>query len=183
MENAGEVQIPPTLDGLCKIIDEAIGPWIKAVGDQDFGLSGIAFKLGYQSGKRIKQREVDARAGYKKSDMMDCKLLDKKIQKVLEELGFSPKHAGTRYINEVLLLALTKPALECGKMEALYIPIAKKYYVCKGAVSKGIRCAIEKAWIKGDCEEIERLYPFGWSDETGRPTNKEFIRNIMKLLK
>lgn len=111
-----------------------------------------------------------------------ARMIRKKVEKYLEDLGFSYKHIGTNYLNEALFLVILNPDLEMNVTKELYPDIAKKFKCNPDGVEKNIRVSITDVWSRKSREELNKLYPFEWNKKTSRPTNLEFIRNARRQI-
>jgi len=67
-------------------------------------------------------------------------------------------------------------------MGTVYAYIAEKYNTNSEAVRNNMRFAIEGIWTTMDAVKLEKLYPFEWNREHGRPSNSEFVHNIANLI-
>lgn len=110
------------------------------------------------------------------------RIMRKRAEERLEEMGFSYKYIGTKYLNEALLLVMLNPELEMNVTKALYPQIAKKFRCNLDGVEKNIRVTIGEVWSRRDESQLRKLYPYEWNKKTGRPTNLEFIRNVRRQL-
>lgn len=92
---------------------------------------------------------------------------------LLARLGTPQNLKGCRYLSEAAACCACAPGLREGVK--LYPYLAEKFGTTPAAAEKAIRAAIEQTWLRGDLEEIQRL--FGWSvdAEKGKPTNNECV--------
>jgi len=98
------------------------------------------------------------------------------IDNLLKRLGFSFGLKGTRYLRDVISLELEDQV----PLAVIYAKAAARHNSNERAVEKDIRVAIENAWSVD--MDRKKLYPFEWSEDTGRPANAEFIKNMVALL-
>lgn len=97
------------------------------------------------------------------------------IHALLNEISFSFKRKGTTYIKEAVNLCTVSNFARNDFMAVVYPFIAHKYDTTCAAVEKSMRTAIEKAWLNGNMEAIERLFGISIDAERGKPTNAECI--------
>ena len=68
-------------------------------------------------------------------------------------------------------------------MKGIYQNIAKEYNTEPSRVERGIRHAIESTWNKGNQELINEIFGYTISKEKGKPTNSEFIAQIVNAMR
>ena len=68
-------------------------------------------------------------------------------------------------------------------VKGLYQNIAKEYNTEPSRVERGIRHAIESTWNKGNQELINEIFGYTISKEKGKPTNSEFIAQIVNAMR
>lgn len=105
------------------------------------------------------------------------------IEEELTELGFSNKILGTAYCRCAILYVLMSESKEVSMTKEVYPYVGIQFKANAGCVERNIRIAIEKVWLEQDIEKLKRHYPYDWNKNTGRPTNAEFIYNVMKKVK
>jgi len=110
------------------------------------------------------------------------RLTRKYIMNYLQNLGFKPSVAGTRYLQEILFLIISgEKKLDETNISELY---AATGVVCNNSeanVEKAIRVAIEGAWQTAKISALQKYYPFEYDEDKGKPTNRDFIYNLLKL--
>ncbi len=107
-----------------------------------------------------------------------------KIEEVLVGLGFSNKMLGTSYCRCAMLFILKSEGNRVSVTKEVYPYVGKMFKVNAANVERNIRVAIEKAWMGQEIEKIRKYYPYVWSERSGRPTNSEFMYNVIaKILK
>jgi len=60
-------------------------------------------------------------------------------------------------------------------MKGLYPDIAKKFDTSPNRVARGIRHAIELAWVRGQTDTLKWIFGYSMNIERQKPTNTEFI--------
>ncbi len=103
------------------------------------------------------------------------------VRDILMDLGICVHQAGGKYLLRAVILMAQNPSQYITK--ELYPAAGKAYGKSGQVVERGIRNAIEKAWLGCD--------PKAWSecfgtDENGRPMkpqNREFILKMVELLR
>lgn len=105
------------------------------------------------------------------------------IRYLLDKLGFSCKVSGYEYTTEAVYMdALGKSVSNVKITKVIYPEIARKYNTTATAVERLIRIAKESAWLRGDIDLIEQLFPN--MDEDGKlPTNAMFIKTLAAKVK
>jgi len=118
----------------------------------------------------------------KLNNKTQIRFLRKMVEEYLEDMGFSYKYIGTKYLNEALFLVIVNQDLEMNVTKALYPQIAKTFNCNLDGVEKNIRVTIEDVWSRKTMSELKILYPYEWNERTGRPTNREFLRNASRQI-
>ncbi len=112
------------------------------------------------------------------------RLTRKYIMNYLQNLGFKPSVAGTRYLQEILFLIISgEKKLDETNISELY---AATGVVCNNSeanVEKAIRVAIEGAWQTAKISALQKYYPFEYDEDKGKPTNRDFIYNLSNKLR
>lgn len=103
------------------------------------------------------------------------------VRHELERMGFHSKKRGTGFLAEAICMALeNKGDKKLQITNDIYPVLAEKHGVSVGGVEKGMRDAIEYAWQEANMINLVRYYPHRWDSEMGRPTNAEFIANMVE---
>lgn len=100
----------------------------------------------------------------------------------LYRMGYSDKMKGTVYLKEAIAFLSDYGIDDISITKELYPHIAEVFSTKAGNVERDIRIAIEKVWSEQSLETLGRLYPYEWNEQTGRPTNAEFIRNMARKM-
>lgn len=67
-------------------------------------------------------------------------------------------------------------------MDGVYATIAERHQTSMQSVERVIRAAIEITWLRGNTEEIMRIFHNTIDGRKARPTNKEFIALLVDYL-
>ena len=99
----------------------------------------------------------------------------------LEKMGFTAQKRGTYFLADAICMGLeNKEHRKLQITNDIYPVVAEQNGVSIGGVEKSIRDAIEHAWRDANLANLVRYYPFTWSEEIGRPTNAEFVSNMVE---
>ena len=101
------------------------------------------------------------------------KKIQQKAKNMLTELGVPQHLKGYQYLTEAITEAAGAEEVLNVKVKDLYRQIAKLYGTTVSFVEKAIQQAICATWNLGDRESLSMF--FGYSNDTERPTNSEFI--------
>ncbi len=109
-------------------------------------------------------------------------LYRRSVERELFRMGFPAKMLGTRYCQEGILYFAMSEKTEISMTKDLYPYIASKHQTNIKNVEKDIRIAIEKVWTEQDIRDLREMYPCEWNEKSGRPTNAEFIHNMVQKI-
>lgn len=155
--------------------------YICTKGDKDFSLavplSIIEISAPYQ---RTKTQAKSISGQVNKSTMFA--IYCRNIEEELEHLGFSNKMLGTTYCKEAILHIVMQDDMNVSITKVVYPYVANKYGANVSSVERNIRIAIEKVWTSQDVRKLKELYPYEWNSSSGRPSNSEFIYNMIKKI-
>jgi two-component system response regulator (stage 0 sporulation protein A) len=104
--------------------------------------------------------------------------LEKKITKVLHEVGIPAHIKGYQYLRSAITCSYHEPEYIGQITKSLYPEIAKKYKTTSSRVERAIRHAIEVAWSRGNIDIIDEIFGYTISATKAKPTNSEFIAMI-----
>jgi two-component system response regulator (stage 0 sporulation protein A) len=112
----------------------------------------------------------------KKDDIkLDILTVNKRITRVLHNLGIPAHIKGYNYIRESIELTIDNPSIIGQVTKLLYPQIAEKYDSSTTKVERAIRHAIELGWSRGSQEVIDEIFGYTISASKAKPTNSEFI--------
>ena len=109
--------------------------------------------------------------------------MDRKISKILHNLGVPSHIKGYTYIRESIKLMYNLNDINGGITKEIYPEIAKKYDSTVSRVERAIRHAIEISWNRGDYEVMEDIFGHSVDFDRAKPTNSEFIATITDHLR
>lgn len=101
------------------------------------------------------------------------------INKLLLDLGFSPKHTGMKYLTEILLLILKSNGRKDILSSVCYPIIAKRYSKSIATVDHSIRCSIEYAWLYNK-NLWQDFFNYQFLKNGYRPTIKELTNLLVQ---
>ncbi len=99
-------------------------------------------------------------------------------------LGCQASQIGYRYLREAICVVCEMPETITCVTKLLYPEVAKRFGTTDKQVERAIRSTIETAWEKGRPENMSEVFGI-CSTMQGciRPTNTEFIEEIVKRVK
>lgn len=100
------------------------------------------------------------------------------IQKLLMQIGIPANMLGFSYIVTALELIALDPDYLNHITKGLYVDVAKKCSSTAARVERNIRHAIEIGFLKGDLEEIEKIFHCSSYSDKGAPTNSKFLAEV-----
>lgn len=104
--------------------------------------------------------------------------LNRRVSQLLLQLGMPPHIKGYRYAKEAIKEAVKNPNLIDHLTKHLYPNVAKTCEATVSKVERGIRHAIDYAWLRVGAVELNKLLKICVYDKNYRPTNGEFIAVI-----
>lgn len=105
-----------------------------------------------------------------------------RISELLRELGVPANLKGYSYLRSAIAETFHDVGLLSQVTKRLYPLIALEYGTTPSRVERGIRHAIEVAWIRGNIDVIHRIFGYTVSIERSKPTNSEFIAMLSDKL-
>lgn len=100
------------------------------------------------------------------------------IQKLLMQIGIPANMLGFSYIVTALELIALNPDYLNNITKGLYADVAQKCSSTSARVERNIRHAIEIGFLKGNLEEIEKIFQSSSYSNKGAPTNSKFLADI-----
>lgn len=97
------------------------------------------------------------------------------VTKLMHQIGIPAHVKGYQYIRDAILMVVENVSLLGAVTKELYPNIAKKHDSASSRVERGIRHAIELAWIRGQKDVLKRIFGYSMNIERQKPTNSEFI--------
>ena len=117
-------------------------------------------------GKRMTQEEVMKKTTY-----------------ALVRLGFQASQIGYRFLREAVWAVYQDAELLTSVTKLLYPTVAKRFKMTDKQVERGIRSAIETAWVKGTPYVLPELFQEYVQNGGHRPTNTEVIEALVEYVK
>lgn len=109
--------------------------------------------------------------------------LKETVTRYLKELGVPANIRGYDYLRKAIELTITDRNNLNVVCRNLYPVIATQYGVAIGAVERGIRLAIKKSMLRGNCDLINKIFGFTIDPDTGLATNTEYIAAVADYIK
>ena len=97
------------------------------------------------------------------------------VTTMMHQIGIPAHVKGYQYIREAILMVVEDVSLLGAVTKELYPGIAKKYDTASSRVERGIRHAIELAWVRGQTDALKRIFGYSMNIDRQKPTNSEFI--------
>ncbi len=110
------------------------------------------------------------------------KKIEKRIAKILTELGFRCNVRGYYYIKNAIMLVLDDTNLLYNITKGLYLSVAEKHETTPSKVERDMRHSIERVWKEGNIELINKIFGYTISKDKGKPSNSEFISQIVNAM-
>lgn len=99
-------------------------------------------------------------------------------RRLTERLGINPRLIGQTLVCFAASALACAPYLASSCRTALYPYLAEACHTTAGAAERAIRTAVEDTWLRGNLDEIQRLFGLTVDAEKGKPTNKEFLTQL-----
>lgn len=111
--------------------------------------------------------------------------LELKIANIFKELGIFPHLRGYHYATSAIIICIESPELICryNVTKVLYPTIAKKYKTTDSSVERSIRTVIDICFKRANKEYLEKIFGPAILNSRKKPTNSEFISEIIEFLK
>lgn len=168
-----------------KVIYDAVrsmgADYICAKGDSDFSLNVPLSIIEISAPYRRTREQAKAISGkVNKNTMRD--VYQRCIEDNLSCMGFSRKMSGMAYCQSAILFMLMSDNMNMSLTKEVYPYVAAQFDTNAANVERNIRLAIEKVWTEQDPRKLKELYPYEWDKSTGRPTNAQFMHNMIKKI-
>ena len=126
----------------------------------------------------LRERIEDAvEINYQKYEFMDNSI-NRKISKLLHDLGMPSHIKGYQYIRDAIILIHDDPKHFSRITKQLYPTIAQKYDTTSSRVERAIRHAIEVSWCRGDYDLMDEIFGHSVDFDRAKPTNSEFLATL-----
>jgi len=97
------------------------------------------------------------------------------VTTMMHQIGIPAHVKGYQYIRDAILMVVKDISLLGAVTKELYCGIAKRHDTAPSSVERGIRHAIELAWVRGHTETLKRIFGYSMNIDLQKPTNSEFI--------
>lgn len=103
-----------------------------------------------------------------------------KATALLYSCGIPAHISGFQFLRDAVMIVSSISGKYCITKD-VYPEIAMRYASTPARIERSIRHAIEIAWSRGCCSNLENLTDSAGTKSEGRPTNSEFITLIYEL--
>jgi two-component system response regulator (stage 0 sporulation protein A) len=147
----------------------------------DIGRSGYGYGV-YQQGEDGTMIAAEPVAAYKSVNRGNSsnrrKSIEVVVTELMHEMGIPAHVKGYQYLRDAILRALSDESLANNITKELYPKVADKYNTTPDRVERGIRHAIELAWVRGNVDLMTDYFGYTINLQKGKPTNAEFIAMV-----
>lgn len=104
------------------------------------------------------------------------------VEGELERMGFKRRHVGFGYAVDAIVMLMKNEGTPLRVTNDVYPAIAKAENTTRQCVERAIRNAIEVTFAGKKIEQMSYDYPYPYDARRGRPTNTEFLMNMVQRL-
>lgn len=105
------------------------------------------------------------------------------VTNTIHSVGVPANIKGYQYLRDAIIMSIKDTELINAVTKQLYPKVATRHNTSPSRVERAIRHAIEVACIRGNEEELYKLFGYTVSNNKGKPTNSEFIAMIADKLR
>ena len=116
-------------------------------------------------------------------DMPSDRALEISVTKTIHSVGVPANIKGYQHLRDAIIMSIKDTELINAVTKQLYPKVATRHNTSPSRVERAIRHAIEVACIRGNEEELYKLFGYTVSNNKGKPTNSEFIAMIADKLR
>ncbi|MCD8049401.1 MAG: sporulation transcription factor Spo0A, partial [Clostridia bacterium] len=109
--------------------------------------------------------------------------LEISVTNTIHAVGVPANIKGYQYLRDAIIMSINDTELINAVTKQLYPKVAQKHNTSPSRVERAIRHAIEVACVRGNEEELYRLFGYTVNNAKGKPTNSEFIAMIADKLR
>ncbi len=109
--------------------------------------------------------------------------LEISVTNTIHAVGVPANIKGYQYLRDAIIMSINDTELINAVTKQLYPKVAQKHNTSPSRVERAIRHAIEVACVRGNEEELYRLFGYTVDNAKGKPTNSEFIAMIADKLR
>lgn len=117
------------------------------------------------------------------SDRPSDRAIELSVTKTIHCVGVPANIKGYQYLRDAIIMSIKDTELINAVTKQLYPKVATRHNTSPSRVERAIRHAIEVACIRGNEEELYKLFGYTVSNNKGKPTNSEFIAMIADKLR
>ncbi|MBQ8808651.1 MAG: sporulation transcription factor Spo0A [Clostridia bacterium] len=117
------------------------------------------------------------------SDRPSDRAIEISVTKTIHSVGVPANIKGYQYLRDAIIMSIKDTELINAVTKQLYPKVALRHNTSPSRVERAIRHAIEVACIRGNEEELYKLFGYTVSNNKGKPTNSEFIAMIADKLR
>lgn len=116
-------------------------------------------------------------------DRPSDRAIELSVTKTIHSVGVPANIKGYQYLRDAIIMSIKDTELINAVTKQLYPKVADRHNTSPSRVERAIRHAIEVACIRGNEEELYKLFGYTVSNNKGKPTNSEFIAMIADKLR
>jgi len=105
------------------------------------------------------------------------------VTNTIHSVGVPANIKGYQYLRDAIIMSIKDTELINAVTKQLYPKVADRHNTSPSRVERAIRHAIEVACIRGNEEELYKLFGYTVNNNKGKPTNSEFIAMIADKLR
>ena len=117
------------------------------------------------------------------NDRPSDRAIELSVTKTIHSVGVPANIKGYQYLRDAIIMSIKDTELINAVTKQLYPKVAVRHNTSPSRVERAIRHAIEVACIRGNEEELYKLFGYTVSNNKGKPTNSEFIAMIADKLR
>lgn len=116
-------------------------------------------------------------------DIPSDRAIEISVTNTIHSVGVPANIKGYQYLRDAIIMSIKDTELINAVTKQLYPKVADRHNTSPSRVERAIRHAIEVACIRGNEEELYKLFGYTVSNNKGKPTNSEFIAMIADKLR
>ncbi len=128
-------------------------------------------------------RDAGAYPEKSSGDIPSDRAIELFVTKTIHSVGVPANIKGYQYLRDAIIMSIKETELINAVTKQLYPRVANRHNTSPSRVERAIRHAIEVACIRGNEEELYKLFGYTVSNNKGKPTNSEFIAMIADKLR
>ncbi len=118
-----------------------------------------------------------------KGDRPSDRAIEISVTNTIHSVGVPANIKGYQYLRDAIIMSIKDTELINAVTKQLYPKVASRHNTSSSRVERAIRHAIEVACIRGNEEELYKLFGYTVNNNKGKPTNSEFIAMIADKLR